>query len=283
MQKRRTYVLKLAQTCSTLRITKHYFFILKHYASVRKKHKRILTKFHAIHSTVMLRKHWHRWLLAIQSCRVQKALDFTSLRYWASALQLKCFNLWIAAFQLTIEGKVCLTFAESHFNKVLVKKCISGWKTFLLERKKKKDAYRYADSLASLSTLRRFISIWYKALRLKQNEHSAAEAIFHHGLTATKRRLFRKWILYVADVRLQKLKEAHSDNFYLRKLKKKYINLLCSVLSKKKQLVSMVDSAKAFHVRCLVSSAWGLWLARCEDSEELKLYPMTRIARSYHK
>ncbi|EDO36895.1 predicted protein [Nematostella vectensis] len=259
----------------------------KQYISSRR-FKTVKCKIAERHSnTLIMRRAWQQWGHQMSIKYELSIMETQAMQFWAWNLMQKGWSVWAAAYCTRQKEKSKLAAAEGYFNKRLMSHTWVAWKSYRASKRLSNLQKRVADRHFYNRTLQQAFKAWTSRWH-RQNELAQFEEIISsRGATASMRRSFIHWkfciLVGISYMSLKYEKEELATAHYRKHLLSTGLSCFQLQVVERRLKIMRNKMAKEACYKLTLRRAWIVWLKRCEHSEELKLYVLTRTARTHYR
>eukprot|EP00794_Sanderia_malayensis_P005687 gene5687-6388_t len=218
-------------------------------------------------------KSWQSQLLI---CQKGRALEAQALGFWAYNLTSRVFKTWMVTKEARDFENEKLRLAEMHHSGVIAAKCLQAFQSHMLTCRRKRKIKDFAASYYYRVLKQRTIKLWHLQLHRLLEINELETRIIFMARKFTLRTFFIQWkyrILSHYDICI-------SNVVTLCIIEVASFNALRTAARERRWKIEREEKAKQFRKLKMLSRHWSQWLFRCENSEELKLYPLTKVARN---
>ncbi|XP_065072031.1 protein SFI1 homolog [Rhopilema esculentum] len=282
-QKEKKVKVALAKKFDEMNSQRRCFKAVKSYCLYRKSIKKEQQKADHFHNHAVTRLAFTQWFARLQLARQNMAMEMQALSFWAYRLKFKIFEEWKIRKLEKVSENEKLAIASRHNSNKINKRSFDALKSYVSYRRQKNSIKGFATRKYEQSLKRSTMKKWYFQLQ-RQIEIKELEDRIHYTSTKfVKRAYFIRWKTYLFDVQILGIKTDSAINHYDRQVKAKYFKCLQKAALQRKLKAEGSLKALTFRKSRLISKSLSRWLMRCEHSEELKLYPLTKIGRMFHR
>ncbi|XP_048585593.1 protein SFI1 homolog isoform X2 [Nematostella vectensis] len=274
--------IKLASQYAEGKLTETCIKAWKQYISSRR-FKKVQCKIAERHSnTLIMRRAWQQWGHQMSIKYELSIMETQAMQFWAWNLMQKGWSVWAAAYCTRQKEKSKLAAAEGYFNKRLMSHTWVAWKSYRASKRLSNLQKRVADRHFYNRTLQQAFKAWTSRWH-RQNELAQFEEIISsRGAAASMRRSFIHWKFYVWLQHRKYEKEELATAHYRKHLLSTGLSCFQLQVVERRLKIMRDRMAKEACYKLTLRRAWIVWLKRCEHSEELKLYVLTRTARTHY-
>lgn len=230
-----------------------------------------------------LRKYWRLWLLRFNNECLLHNMSYTALQHWANTMVKKMFIRWKDQFKNRCDLNQKITHCTAFYNHKLIYFAVYRWKTFIRLKKEKKNLQECADQTYATKILRSTFIQWKRSHQLCLHVKQVEERIVKLGELSVKRRYFNRFMTLITLKKEIGLKFTQADKMYETTVKKSVIKRLKDVVRNSQINTEAKKKANNFHTRKVMVVCFSKWLLKCEHREEIKQYPVSKIAYSYFR
>lgn len=267
----------------------HHTVLMKCWAAWRKyirtrRGKRRLTDRAMNFAQIQLKRRvWRQWLAQLELRRNLHYMDREALEFWANNLIGKVWGVWLAKLDIKTKEKEKMKMASKFYDQILVLKAWRGMKNFRSIRRlaqlRHDAARRHFSSMLLQKSFTLWVVRWQRQTELSQFE----DLISFKGNMAVARRAFVSWKYYIALKHAKYNKEDLAVRHYRQHLLKTCLKALHLQAVHRRLKDMRLKLAEDLFQRHQLRRVWDVWLKKCEHSEELKLHPLSRKARSHYR
>ncbi|XP_057306421.1 protein SFI1 homolog [Hydractinia symbiolongicarpus] len=230
-----------------------------------------------------LRKYWRLWLLQFNNECLLHNMSYTALQHWANTMVKKMFIRWKDQFKNRCDLNQKLTHCTAFYNQKLIYIAVCNWKKFIRLKKERKHLQEHAEQTYTKKILQRTFIQWKRSHQLCLHVKQVEERIVKLGELSIKRRYFNRFVTFITLKKEMDLKFTQANKMYETTVKKGVIKGLKDVVRNSQIKTETKRKANDFYVRRVMVVCFSKWLLKCENREEIKQYPVSKIAYSYFR
>ncbi|XP_019864396.1 PREDICTED: protein SFI1 homolog isoform X2 [Amphimedon queenslandica] len=228
-------------------------------------------KAESFHHTTMKRRVLSSWKDWKRTCDMKKEkTDIASLHY-NKQLVNKYYCRWVYMSQ-------SVSMATNHQRLKLLMMVVMKWREYVDTRHDKLNEKDKAVLFYKRLLLNHYFRYWKNSLQ----QEMKCQDYQYQRTTCVLKRIIKAWKSRITYRHSKNDRLLMATSYYNIKLKRAGIKGLQNYHRSQLHSRALHNKAMKHNILICLRMSWLKWIGRCEQSEDIKLYPMTKKAREHH-